>query len=145
MSHVTLICHMSIFVFKKFDWWSLSVEGLLSKGPTPSSMKPYWWHATPRASKSWDSEVARLRNFFLKRIWGVFFYFLTRNEKKKLIFLQQFDKNSSTFYVFLWHFRPFLYAKLQFENLASQKNSLIEGLATPGTFFLMLFLCFFSL
>ena len=40
MSRVT--CHMSqfylfIFFFSRTKWWSLSVEGLLSTGPTPSS------------------------------------------------------------------------------------------------------------
>ena len=36
------MCHMSIFYYLSFfprtKWWSLSVEGLLSTGPTPSSL-----------------------------------------------------------------------------------------------------------
>ena len=38
MSRVT--CHVSLFFFFLFwiKWWSLSVEGLLSTGPTPSSL-----------------------------------------------------------------------------------------------------------
>ena len=44
VSHVT--CHMShiLFIFFIFwtMWWSLSVEGLLSTGPTPSSF-PKWF------------------------------------------------------------------------------------------------------
>ena len=39
VSHVT--CHMShflsFFLFFRTKWWSLSLEGLLSTGPTPSS------------------------------------------------------------------------------------------------------------
>ena len=40
VSHVT--CQMSqlllLFIFFRTKWWSLSVEGLLSTGPTPSSL-----------------------------------------------------------------------------------------------------------
>ena len=38
VSHVT--CHVS-HVLCRTKWWSLSVEGLLSKGPTPSSFLTY--------------------------------------------------------------------------------------------------------
>ena len=51
MSHV--MCHMSgvtchvshviIFFFFRTIWWSLSVEGLLSTGPTPSSFITLRW------------------------------------------------------------------------------------------------------
>ena len=38
VSHVTH--HFSFFSFFWTKWWSLSVEGLLSTGPTPSSLLP---------------------------------------------------------------------------------------------------------
>ena len=43
VSHVT--CHMSLFFFFLFrtKWWSLSVEGLLSTGPTPSLVYSQKW------------------------------------------------------------------------------------------------------
>ena len=38
--HVSnVICHFSHIYFFQTKWWSLSVEGLLSTGPTPSSSK----------------------------------------------------------------------------------------------------------
>ena len=42
VSHITchtsrVRCHMSHFLLLLIKWWSLSVEGLLSTGPTPSS------------------------------------------------------------------------------------------------------------
>ena len=42
MSHVT--CHNFVLLFFWTKWWSLSVEGLLSTGPTPSSFvsSEYW-------------------------------------------------------------------------------------------------------
>ena len=40
--HVSRVtCHMSLFFFQT-KWWSLSVEGLLSTGPTPSSLGNGW-------------------------------------------------------------------------------------------------------
>ena len=55
---VLVFCHMSFF--SRTKWWSLSVEGLLSTGPTPSSLlsvllfhnNPCPWYETLDPSSS---------------------------------------------------------------------------------------------
>ena len=51
MSHVT--CHMSLFFLLFFwtKWWSLLVEGLVSTGPTPSSLETL--PSSKRATWNW--------------------------------------------------------------------------------------------
>ena len=61
MSHVTchmshVICHNIFFYFIFFfrtKWWTLSMEGLLSTGPTPSSL--VWWNTSVEETSKSDS------------------------------------------------------------------------------------------
>ena len=53
LSHVTLF--YSSFLFRT-KWWSLLVEGLLSTGPTPSSLKSFQLSGQKNHATSWDKK-----------------------------------------------------------------------------------------
>ena len=64
------------FLFLSTKWWSLSREGLLSTGPTPSSSLIYWlsrWSFSSKSSQHHKSLTVRARKL---KFWEKSTYYL---------------------------------------------------------------------
>ena len=148
MSHVTchvshVICHMS-HVFKKnlTKWWSLSVEGLLSTGPTLSNFIwcwQYFEHFFSHKYQNWYFLLVKPR--FRRSLCGIFieyFYLLPYSFRNHIRFKYVTKKTHLSLNIIWWyHAAPIpseLTTRTRTMNTQILAGASFRGCPTKNTF-----------